>query len=733
MSETELTQPRKVDPGLRCLVMMLRFHGVAADPAQIRHQLGGAQVGISDMVRTAKQFDLKARVRTTTWPRLAHTPTPAIAALRDGRFLILGKIGDDRAIVQWPLSPRPETMTRSDLEAVWDGRIVMMSRRAGLGELSRRFDITWFVGAIHKYRRILGEVLVASFFLQLFGLVTPLFFQVVIDKVLVHQTLSTLDVLVVGLVSVTIFETLLGIIRTHVFAHTTNRIDVELGARLFNHLVALPLNYFQSRRVGDSVARVRELENIRNFLTSSALTLVIDLFFTFVFIAVLLFYSPLLTAIVLGAFPFYIGISAGATPLFRHRLNEKFRRGADNQAFLVESVTGIETLKAMAIEPHMQRRWEEQLASYVAASFRVLKLGNVASQSVQMVSKIVTAAILYFGAKLVINGSLSVGELVAFNMLAARVSSPVLRLAQIWQDFHQARLSIERLGDILNTTPETNYNQGRASFPKIRGDITFEHVTFRYRIDGPEVLRDVTFSVPAGQIVGIVGLSGSGKSTLVKLAQRLYIPESGRILVDGVDLAAVDTAGLRRQVGVVLQESVLFNGTVRTNIALADPAAPIERVMGAAKLAGAHDFILELPEGYDTIVGERGSSLSGGQKQRIAIARALLTNPRILIFDEATAALDYESERVIQNNMEQIAKGRTVLIIAHRLSTLRHTDRIITIERGRLIEDGTHEDLLRQGGRYAALHRLQAGIREIAAGDAPASLHRAQGGINEAS
>jgi subfamily B ATP-binding cassette protein HlyB/CyaB len=733
MSETELTQPRKVDPGLRCLMMMLRFHGVAADPAQIRHQLGGAPMGISDMVRTAKQFDLKARVRTTTWSRLAHTPTPAIAALRDGGFLILGKVADDRAIVQRPLSPRPETMTRSDLEAIWDGRIVMMSRRAGLTELSRRFDITWFVGAIHKYRKILGEVLVASFFLQLFGLVTPLFFQVVIDKVLVHQTLSTLDVLVVGLVSVTIFETLLGIVRTHVFAHTTNRIDVELGARLFSHLVALPLNYFQSRRVGDSVARVRELENIRNFLTGSALTLVIDLFFTFVFIAVLLFYSPLLTAIVLGAFPFYIGISAAATPLFRHRLNEKFRRGADNQAFLVESVTGVETLKAMAIEPQMQRRWEEQLAGYVTASFRVLRLGNVASQSVQMVSKIVTAAILYFGAKLVINGSLSVGELVAFNMLAGRVSAPVLRLAQMWQDFHQARLSIERLGDILNTTPETNYNQGRASLPKIRGDITFEHVTFRYRIDGPEVLCDVTFSVPAGQIIGIVGLSGSGKSTLVKLAQRLYIPESGRILVDGVDLAVVDTAWLRRQLGVVLQENVLFNGTVRSNIALADPAAQIERVMGAAKLAGAHDFILELPEGYDTIVGERGSSLSGGQKQRIAIARALLTNPRILIFDEATAALDYESERIIQNNMEQIAKGRTVLIIAHRLSTLRHTDRIITIERGRLIEDGTHEDLLRQGGRYAALHRLQAGIREIAAGDAPASLHRSQGGINEAS
>jgi ATP-binding cassette, subfamily B, bacterial HlyB/CyaB len=731
MSETE---PPKVDPGLRALVMVLRFHAVAADPAQIRHQLGMVPVGVSEMVRTARQFGLKARVRTTSWSRLAHTPMPAIAALRDGGFLILGKVAGDRAMVQSPTAARPEMMNRSDLEAVWDGRIVMMSRRAGLTDLSRRFDVTWFFGAVHKYRRLLGEVLVASFFLQLFGLVTPLFFQVVIDKVLVHQTLSTLDVLVVGLVTVTIFETILGILRTHVFAHTTNRIDVELGARLFRHLLALPLNYFQARRVGDSVARVRELENIRNFLTSSALTLVIDLFFTFVFIAVLLFYSPLLTAIVLGAFPFYIGISAGATPLFRRRLDEKFRRGADNQAFLVESVTGVETLKAMAIEPHMQRRWEEQIASYVAASFRVLTLGNVASQSVQMVSKIVTAATLYFGAKLVINGSLSVGELVAFNMLAGRVSAPVLRLAQIWQDFHQARLSIHRLGDILNTAPETTYNQGRASLPKIRGDITFEHVTFRYRIDGPEVLRDVTFSVPAGQMVGIVGLSGSGKSTLAKLAQRLYIPESGRILVDGVDLAVVDTAWLRRQLGVVLQENILFNASVRNNIALADPAVPIERVMGAANLAGAHDFILELPEGYDTLVGERGSTLSGGQKQRIAIARALLTNPRILIFDEATSALDYESERIIQSNMAEIAKGRTVFIIAHRLSTLRRTDRIITIERGRVIEDGTHDDLLRRGGRYAALHRMQAGIREVAAGDsaaAAAPLHLAQGGIHE--
>src|SRR5690348_4320833 len=470
-------------------------------------------------------------------------------------------------------------LSRAELEAVWDGRLVLMTRRAGLADLGRRFDVTWFLGAIHKYRRLLGEVLIASFFLQLFALVSPLFFQVVIDKVLVHRALPTLDVLIIGLVAIALFETVLGILRTFLFSHTTNRIDVELGARLFRHLLALPLAYFQARRVGDSVARVRELENIRNFLTSSALTLVIDLLFTAVFLAVMFIYSPLLTAIVLGSLPLYVAISAGATPLFRARLDEKFKRGAENQAFLVESVAGVETLKAMAVEPQMQRRWEEQLAGYVAASFRVLRLGNTASQTVQLVSKLVTALTLYYGAVLVIEGSLSVGELVAFSMLAGRVTMPVLRLAQMWQDFHQARLSVARLGDILNTAPEPSFNPARAALPAVRGDVAFEHVTFRYRVDGAEVLQDISFAVPAGQVLGIVGASGSGKSTLAKLIQRLYIPESGRVFVDGVDLAMVDIAWLRRQVGIVLQENVLFNRSVRDNIALADPAMPIERVI----------------------------------------------------------------------------------------------------------------------------------------------------------
>jgi ATP-binding cassette, subfamily B, bacterial HlyB/CyaB len=706
--ERDASEPL-TDTGLASFILLLRLLGVAIDPGQLRHQLAGQRLTLLEMLRFAKQFQLKARVLESNWERLQLTALPAIAERRDGHFFILGKITNDKALIQDPLGGQPQLFSRAELETQWSGKLVLITRRAGLGDLARRFDVTWFLQAMTKYRRLLGEVLVASFFIQLFALVLPLFFQVVIDKVLVHRGMSTLDVLILGLVTVSLFESVLTALRTYVFSHTTNRIDVELGARLFRQLVALPIAYFEARRVGDSVARVRELENIRNFLTSTALTLVIDLFFTIIFLAVMAWYSLFLTALVLASFPFYIAISAGVTPLFRRRLQEKFNRGAENQSFLVESITGIETLKAMAVEPQMQRRWEEQLAGYVQSSFRVLNLGNWASQSVQLVSKLVTAAVLFFGAKAVIAGALTVGELVAFNMLTGRVAQPVLRLAQVWQDFHQANLSLARLGDILNTPPEPIFTPGRTALPTIKGSIALEHVTFRYRLDGSEVLHDVTIDIPAGQVLGIVGPSGSGKSTLTKLVQRLYLPESGRVMVDGVDLALVDAAWLRRQVGVVLQENVLFNRSIRDNIALADPGMETERVLQAARLAGAHDFILELPEGYDTMVGERGANLSGGQRQRIAIARALITNPRILIFDEATSALDYESERIIQENMRQIVQGRTVLIIAHRLSAVRNCQRIITLDKGRILEDGTHDALLRANGRYTSLLRMQGG------------------------
>ena len=703
-----------VNGGLAALCLVARYLGVPADPDDLRrlHALGDAPVTVEDLVRIGRRLELKARLVTTSSDRLVRTPMPALAVMKDGRVLAMGLASAEKVLLQDPTEARPTFMVREEFEAAWTGALILMRRKATADGVARTFDLRWFLSALHRYRHVLGEVLAASFFLQIIGLVSPLFFQVVVDKVLVHRGLSTLDVLMVGLAIISVFEVALGGLRTYVFSHTTNRIDVELGARVFDHLLALPIAYFANRRVGDSVARVRELETIRNFITGSALTLTIDLFFTFVFLAVMFLYSTILTWIVIASLPFYVLISAVVTPIFRRRLDEKFARGAENQAFLVEAVSGAETLKSMAVEPQMQRRWEEQLAGYVRASFRTQNLGNIGSQAVQMVNKVTIVLTLYIAAKQVIDGELTVGEMVAFNMLAARVASPVLRIAQLWQDFQQTRISVARLGDILNA-PREMAQRSAPSLPPMKGAIQFDHVTFRYRLDGPPVLSDVSLDLKAGQVVGIVGPSGSGKSTLGKLVQRLYTPESGRVFVDGVDLAMVDTAWLRRQIGVVLQESVLFNRSVRENIALIDPAMPMARVIAAAQLAGANEFILELPNGYDTIIGERGASLSGGQRQRIAIARALISDPRILILDEATSALDYESERIVQENMRNIAVGRTVLIVAHRLSTIRRADRIITIDRGRVVEDGTHEELIRQGGRYAQLHRLQAGITDV--------------------
>lgn len=528
------------------------------------------------------------------------------------------------------------------------------------------------------------------------------------DKVLVHRGFTTLDVIAVGLTVVVVFEVVLTALRSYVFAHTTSRIDVELGAKLFRHLLTLPMAYFQARRVGDSVARVRELENIRAFLTGNAITLVLDLLFSVVFIAVMLTYSGWLTLVVVLSLPCYVLISLACTPLLRARLQEKFNRGAENQAFLVETISGIDTVKAMAVEPHWTRKWDKQLAAYVSSSFKTATIGTVANSGVSLVSKLVTVATMYIGARLVIDSKLTVGQLIAFNMLAGQVAQPVMRLAQLWTDFQQTGISIQRLGDILNS--RTEMAGVKSALPPLSGRITFDNVMFRYRPDGPEILRGINLDIQASEVIGIVGQSGSGKSTLTRLVQRLYVPEHGRVMVDGMDLALAEASSLRRQIGVVLQENMLFNSSIRDNIALADPGAPLEAVIAAAKLAEAHEFILALPEGYDTMVGEHGSTLSGGQRQRIAIARALMTNPRILIFDEATSALDYESERAIQNNMQSICQGRTVLIIAHRLSAVRDAHRIVVMHQGEIVESGSHTALLqRENGYYTKLYRLQQG------------------------
>jgi ATP-binding cassette, subfamily B, bacterial HlyB/CyaB len=705
--------PVPVDP-LPALCLIARLHQVAAEPASLRHTLGRTasdRLGADDILLAAKHLGLKAKRSTSSVDRLALVALPALALLNDGRWVVLAQCDSQRVLMQDASAEgsRPTIEPLDVFASQWSGELILVTSRASLaGELAK-FDFSWFVPSLVKYRRLFGEALLVSLFLQLFALVSPLFFQAVMDKVLVHRGMTTLDVLVIGLLIVVVFESVLNALRTYVFSHTTSRIDVELGAKLFRHLLALPLAYFQARRVGDSVARVRELENIRSFLTGQALTLVLDLLFSVVFIAVMFAYSVPLTLIVLASLPLYVGLSLLVVPVLRKRLDEKFARGAENQALLVETVTGIQTVKAGALEPQLARKWDNQLAAYVSASFKTSTLASFAHEGIGLIGKLIGAATLWYGAHLVMDGALSVGMFVAFNMFAQRVAQPILRIAQMWTDFQQTGISMQRLGDILNTRTEVPPSAA-VQLPPLKGRVTLDNVTFRYRPDAQPVLHGVGLDIAPGQVVGIVGRSGSGKSTLTKLVQRLYTPEQGRVLVDGIDIGLADVAQLRRQIGVVLQDNWLFNRSVRENIAIADPAAPIETVMHAANLAGAHEFISQLPEGYDTVVGEQGSSLSGGQRQRIAIARALFTNPRVLIFDEATSALDYESEAAIQHNMRAICQGRTVIVIAHRLSAVRQANAIIVMDKGRIVEGGTHDQLTQQGGIYAKLWAMQSGV-----------------------
>jgi subfamily B ATP-binding cassette protein HlyB/CyaB len=703
------------DSGLQCLLLMALLHGLAADEADLRHEFGSRSFTTATLLRAAKRVGFKAKLTVVEPARLDRAALPAVAIDKDGGYFVLAKFeaARGRVLIQRP-ALAPDVLTLEAFLDIWSGELIQFVSRATYAEEMSRFDFSWFIPSIIKYRGLLGEVLLISLALQLIALATPVFFQVVMDKVLVNHAITTLDVIAIGLLCVILFEAALTTIRTYVFSHTTSKLDVELGARLFRHLLALPIGYFHARRVGDSVARVRELENIRSFLTGNALTVVIDLLFSFVFLAVMFLYSRKLTLIVVLSIPVYGVLSLVFTPLLRGKLNEKFNRGAENQSFLVETVGGIDTVKAMAIEPRWTEQWEKNLAAYVQASLGATNIALVAGGGVRLVSKLVTLAIIWAGAWQVMDGRMTVGELIAFNMLSSQVAAPILRLAQLWNDFQQVGISMHRLGDILNT--RTELLGRRSKVPRLAGSIDFEHVSFRYRSEASPALRNVTLHVAPGEVIGIVGRSGSGKSTLTKLIQRLYVPEDGRVRIDHYDLATIDTASLRHQIGVVPQEGTLFNRSVRDNIALTEPGAPLGAVVQAATLAGAHEFICDLPDGYDTQVGEHGTGLSGGQRQRIAIARALMHDPRILILDEATSALDYESERAIQDGMAGICRGRTVLIVAHRLTAVRRADRIIVMDRGEVAEIGTHDELLALAGIYAQLHRLQLD----AAGSLPA-------------
>ena len=706
-------EAKPADSGLLCLAFISGHYQINVDLNVVFHDAGlsDKQCTSDDILRISTRLGLKSKQIDHQSPdRLASVPLPAILPLQDGRFVIAAlRFADGRLRIIDPVKRSMADLPAGETPEGWGGRILLMAYRPGfMGLAHAPFGFAWFMQSVWRYRWALMNVLVASLFVQLFALATPLLFQVVIDKVLVHKGYSTLLVVVVGLIVMSLFEVVLQYLRSYALAHTTSRIDVELGAKLFDHMLRLPISYYDTRAAGQTVARVRELETIRAFLTGQGLSSVIDILFAVVFIAVMSLYSTTLTLIVLLSIPLYVAVSVIIRPLLRDKINERFETGASSQQLLVETVVGFQTLKAAAVEPSLRLQWENRLAAYVRASFEAVKLATMGQSGFQLISKITTALVLYFGAKAVIEGTLSVGGLIAFNMMMGQAIAPVLRLSQVWQDLQQVMISVDRVGDILRSPVEVEQAQSAGLGP-IAGNVAMKGVSFRYHPDSPETIRGLDLAIPAGQVIGIVGPSGSGKSTVTKLLQRLYRPERGQILIDDIDIAHVDASSLRRQIGVVLQDNMLFNRTVHDNIALAHPAMPRTQVMALARLAGADEFIGRLPKGYETMIEERGANLSGGQRQRIAIARALSMNPRILILDEATSALDYESESQIQANMALISKGRTVIIIAHRLAAVKHCDRIITLQDGTITEDGSHDELLEKAdGFYARLWQAQS-------------------------
>ncbi|MBQ3442925.1 MAG: type I secretion system permease/ATPase [Selenomonadaceae bacterium] len=701
-----------IDTGLACLIAIAKYYNIPADYRQLEraYVLKEGSIDFMTIVLAARDLKLKARMykglKEADLDRLVY---PVLIKLHSGRSVVITTIREGNIYVMDPaFSQQPVKVDRYKLLMDWTGDAILFTRRYELDKKKSKFDLKWFVPVMMKYLPLWRSVLFLSLILQVLGLASPFFVQNIIDKVLVHRAAEALDILVLGMVICTLFQQIMDGLRTYLFANITSKMDVVLSSRLYRNITALPISYFQKWQVGDVVSRVGELETLRGFMTNNSLMIVLDITFALIYIAVMfIYYSWILTAVVLCMIPVFVLLNLIVAPIFRRLINERFLIASENRSFLIETITGMHTVKASSVESQFVRRYEEMLARLVKAALNVVNLANVASSIATFFNSMFNLVILWVGAYYVMEGDITVGELIAFQMIASQLIAPIMRLINQWQDFQRIRVSMERMADIMDEDTEPAFNPSRTTLPSLRGEIALEKLAFSYTEEGGKVLDNVNIRIPAGMKVGIVGRSGSGKSTLTKLIQRLYVPDTGRILIDGVDIAQVEPAWLRRQIGVVLQDSKLFSGTIEENIRVACPNATHEEIVNAARLAGADEFINQFQNGYETAVGERGSLLSGGQRQRIAIARALLSDPRIIIFDEATSALDYESENIIMNNIEPISRGRTMLMIAHRLSTVRDCDAIIVIDKGRIIEAGTHDELMKRNGVYAKLHQAQ--------------------------
>ena len=641
---------------------------------------------------------------------LSRAPFPAILMLKNTP-IIIWESSKDKVLISDPREEQKWVETKFLFEVSKAEELSLLCIEKNANAPKARFGLSWFIPSIKKHKGALAQVVITSFFVQLLGLFNPLLIQQIIDAVISQGNYSSLNVLGTLLIAMALAQALLGSLRTYLFSDTTNRIDISLGASIINHLLRLPLSYFAKRPVGEVSSRIGELERIRSFLTGTALTVLLDAIFSFIYIGVMLLYSVPLTIAALGVVPLFIALTVAVSPIIRRQLREGAEANARVQSHLVETLAGMETVKGQGMELPSEWRWEQLYGGQIEAGFRNTITSTAAGSANQFLGQVSGLIIIWYGAILVLDGKLTLGQLIAFRILSGYVTSPLLRLASLWQNFQETALSLERLSDVVDHPEEIEITgENLPPIPPIKGSINYDSVSFRFSNSGPMQLLNVNLSIDKGSFIGIVGSSGSGKSTLLKLLTKLYEPENGTIRIDNYDISKVDLYSLRSQIGVVPQDSLLFDGSVQANIGLTRPDANFEDIQKAAKIACADDFIETLPSGYSSSVGERGSALSGGQRQRIAIARMVLKRPKLLILDEATSALDVDTEQRLTRNLAEEYKESTVLFITHRLGSLKHADKIFVMHEGSLVEEGNHETLIALSGRYATLYKQQENL-----------------------
>ncbi|GAP96951.1 peptidase domain-containing ABC transporter [Leptolyngbya sp. NIES-2104] len=703
-------QQSAADCGAACLVMVARYWGKRFSINRLRDIANVNREGASlrGLVSAAESIGFAARPVKASLKKLAEQDLPAIVHWEGNHYVVVYKVTHDRVILCDPAIGQ-RSLTHQEFKSGWTGYTLLLQPTVFLKEVDEDTQTIWqFFELVKPHRFVLFEVFVVSVLIQMIGLVTPLLTQLLLDRVIVQRSSVTLTAVGIGLLIFGLFRVAMTGLRQYLLDHTAQKIGLALVIGFIRHTFQLPLSFFESRYVGDILSRVQENNKIQRFLTGNALSIVLDVMTVFVYLSLMFWYNWRMALLTLTILPPMLLLTLIATPFLQRISREIFKAETAESSYLIQAVSGVRTVKSMAIEQTVRWRWEDLLSKAVRTSFAGQVLGNRLEILSATIETLFTTALLWFGAWQVIQNQLTIGQLVAFNLLVGNVISPFQRLITVWDDLQEVVIAIERINDVLEAKPEENlWKQDRQVLPAMRGQVRFENVTFQYHAGSENTLSEVSFEVRPGEMVALVGRSGSGKTTISKLLLGLYLPTGGKISIDGYDLTTLSMSSLRQQIGVVDQDTFLFGGTIRENISVAYPEATLEEIIPVAQLAGAHQFIQELPMGYETAIGEGGGMLSGGQRQRLAIARALLGDPKLLILDEATSNLDAESERMIQTNLNTILRDRTTILIAHRLSTVRHADLILVLDQGRLIEQGTHDELMAERGHYFYLNQQQ--------------------------